>query len=374
MKFLKPVCAAALLACVASGASAQAASNLTVYGSIDQYLNYMQSSSGTTVRSLEDGAILRSRLGFRGASEELAPGVNAKFQLELGMSTDTGANADATRNLDRQSWVGVASSNYGEVRIGRQNGPIFARGGWIDYTTRTLGSVINAFGVPARYDNTLSYQAPRMAGVQFEVHASLPETARGNDAMVWQTSVDYVNDSMRFGYMGLRAKPEIGATVSRDVVYDNLFANWIYSKGTVYVAWVQSNNNTSNATSNNAGSIVSNVGGFNAGTNADLNNFYKIVQISADYRLTDQFRIGGLWGRINDQSGRARSADGGSIGGYYDLSKRTTIQGLFQILNNDTNGGWRPSGSAGLKSTFTAPADINGSTIKGVEVGIVHKF
>jgi hypothetical protein len=36
--------------------------------------------------------------------------------------------------------------------------------------------------------------------------------------------------------------------------------------------------------------------------------------------------------------------------------------------------GWRPSGSAGLKTTFTSPGDVNGKTISGVQVGIVHRF
>jgi predicted porin len=158
------------------------------------------------------------------------------------------------------------------------------------------------------------------------------------------------------------------------MVYDNVYADWTFGRGTVYLAYVRSNNSTATAISNNAGTLVSNVGGFNAGTNPDLNNFYGIWQVSADYKVTDQLRLGGLWGRIQDKSGRDRGASGGSVGAYYDLSKRTMLLALVDTLRNDTNGGWRPQGSAGLKTTFTNPNDINGRTINGVQIGIVHRF
>jgi len=372
MSPIKQVGAAALLACLAIAASAQS-SSVTLYGNLDQYLNYIHSSSGASIKSLEDGEFLRSRFGVRGA-EDLGGGLTAKFQLEGGFSTDTGTTADTTRFWDRQAWVGLAYAGVGEFRMGRQNGPIFGRGGYIDYTARTLGSLINNFGVPSRYDNDFSYLSPRVAGVQVEAHLALPETATGNRPKVLQGSIDYVNDWMRVGYMAVRGKPQAGGAVQKDVVYDNYFFNWMYGRGTVYVAYVRSNNNTSSAVSNNAATILGNVGGFNAGTDTNLNNFYGVFQLSADYRVTDQLRVGGLWGQIKDKSGRSRGADGGSVGAYYDLSKRTTLITMYETMKNGANGGWRPSGSAGLKTNFTNPADINGRTIDGLQVGIVHRF
>jgi predicted porin len=362
---------AAVLATTALTANAQ--SNVTIYGVIDQYLNYMHSSSGARVRALEDGAWLRSRLGFRG-TEDLGDGYFAKFLIEGGFNTDTGASADLTRFFDRQSWVGMGGANVGEFRIGRQNGPIQSHGGYIDYTARDLGSMINNFGVPSRYDNDFAYLSPRMGGVAFEGHVSLPESPVGNHPLVYQAWVDWTNNVYRVGYMGIRGRPPTNAVIDKDMVYDNVYADWTFGRGTVYLAYVRSNNSTATAISNNAGTLVSNVGGFNAGTNPDLNNFYGIWQVSADYKVTDQLRLGGLWGRIQDKSGRDRGASGGSVGAYYDLSKRTMLLALVDTLRNDTNGGWRPQGSAGLKTTFTNPNDINGRTINGVQIGIVHRF
>ena len=50
---------AAALACGAGLAGAQ--SNVTLYGDIDLYGNYMSSSSGNHIIALDDGALLRSR-------------------------------------------------------------------------------------------------------------------------------------------------------------------------------------------------------------------------------------------------------------------------------------------------------------------------
>jgi predicted porin len=359
-------------------AAAHAQSSVTVYGNIDQYLNYMRSSSGATVKSLEDGAYLRSRLGFKGY-EDLGDGYGAKFQMEGGLSADTGTQADGTRFFDRQSWVGL-SAPYAEVRFGRQNGPVQARGGYIDYTARDLGSMINNFGVPSRYDNDFSIITVRKYGVQFEGHVNLPESTVGNRAQIYQAAIDWTNDTFRVGYGGVRGRPPTNATIKKDVVYDNVYANWMYGKGTVYLAYVRSNNVTGTAVSNTAGTILSNVGGtggvtgINQGTDPNLNNFYGIWQVSADYRVADLLRIGALWGRIQDKSGRDQGASGGSVGAYYDLSKRTTLLALVDTIRNDANGGWRPSGSAGLKTTFTNPNDVNGRTINGFQLGIVHRF
>ena len=360
---------AAALACGAGLAGAQ--NNVTLYGDIDLYGNYMSSSSGNHIVALDDGALLRSRWGMRG-SEDIGGGYLVKFQLEGGIYSDTGGLAGSGL-FDRQSWVGLASP-YGEFRAGRQNGPIFTHGDYIDFTRRTLGSVVNAFGVPARFDNDVSYISPRVNNMQFEAHVSLPEATVGNHPLVLQASVDYVGDTFVAGAMTLRALPPSHATINKDVEYDNLYADWKYGHGTVYLSFVHSNNITSSAVSKTAGTILSNVGGYNAGTNADLEHFYNIWQVSGDYNVTPQLRVGALYGKIVDTSGRDQGAQGGSVGAYYDLSKRTTLLALLDSIRNDANGGFRPAGSAALHSNFTSASDVNGRRINGVQVGMVHRF
>mgnify|MGYP000848937838 CR=1 FL=1 len=370
MKF-KKISLAAATALAACGAQAQ--SSVTIYGSLDQYVNYMTSSSGAKIVALEDGSNLRSRLGFRGV-EDLGGGIQAKFQLEMGLSADTGTMADSARAFDRQAWVGFATP-YGEFRAGRLNGIVFGRGDYIDFTSRTLGSVVNAFGTPSRYDNTVAYISPRMAGFLLEAHYSLAETTAGfSKQSVYQTGVDYLNGPFRVGYAGITGKAPAGAAVTQDARYDNLYANYDYGNGKIYAVYIRSNNNAASGALNNGGTILGNVGGVVAGTNTEANRFYKITQLSADYKVSSALRVGGLYGRINDTSGNGKNANGFGLGAYYDLSKRTQLVGLINSIRNDANAGFRPAGSAGLKSPFTAAADVNGRTINGFQVGIIHKF
>lgn len=379
---LRQSLALAGLGCFAAAASAQ--SSVTIYGSIDQYLNYMKSSSGTSIRSLEDGALLRSRIGFRGV-EDLGGGYAAKFNLENGFNADNGVQADTSRLFDRQAWVGL-SSPIGELRFGRQNGSVFRQGGYIDFTTRTLGSMVNNFGVPSRFDNDISYTTPKLfGGLIVDIHYALSEqspTAGGNRQAVFQTGADYTFGPFAVGAATVRAKPAKTATISKSVFYDHAFFNWDYGQGKVYLTYVRSNNSTSSGTGatliNNGGTLLNNVGNsFVAGTDANVNRTYHIWQVSADYRVTPQLRVGGLVGRINDRT-TSNDAVGGALGAYYDLSKRTTLLALWDTLRNKgdqaTGAGFRPSGSGGLKTTFTTANDVNGRRINGLQLGVVHRF
>ncbi|MBU6257958.1 MAG: porin [Burkholderiales bacterium] len=363
--------AAAVFTLLAGAAHAQ--SSVTLYGDFDEYLNYMRSSSGATMKSLQDGALLRTRWGLRGI-EDLGNGLQAKFQLEQGVNAISGTAADASRAFDRQAWVGLAGG-YGEVRFGRQNGAIFWKGSFVDFTTRTLGSMVNNFGVPARFDNTISYTSPRIAGVQVDAYYSLAETLAGVRSQgIKQASIDYNTGPYRIGYAGLRAGPPSGALYNDNVYYDMVYGNYDYGQGKIYLTYVRSNNTTSSGGIGNGGSILGNVGGVVAGTNPDVLRGYRILQGSADYWVTPALRVGALWGKITDRSGSGHDATGGAIGAYYSLSKRTTLYGLADTLKNGTNAGFRPSGSSGLQFNFTNAADVNGRTINGLQLGILHTF
>jgi len=355
-------------------------SSVTLYGNVDYYLNYMKSSSGSRLLALQDGAYLRTRLGLKG-EKDLGDGYTAKLTLEQGLNDTTGAAADTTRLFDRQLWAGLVTP-LGEFRVGRQNTPIFLCGNYVDYTARTLGSVVNAFGVPSRYDSDIAYISPRKAGLVLEAHYSLQGAVvnQTTNQGVSQVALDFDAAPFRLGYAGISAKAAVGATVDRRVNYNCFYANYNYGVGKAYLVFIRTNNNGSTAgspsgTLSNGGSPLSNVGNsLVSGTDSGANTYYSISQVSADYRLNKKLRIGGLWGRIQDTSGTGKNATGWSTGGYYDAFKDTTVYLLVDSLNNAPNAGFRPSGSAGLTKTFTNPNDVNGQTIKGAHIGFVYKF
>jgi predicted porin len=363
---------------LASSAAAQAQSAVTLYGNLDQYIGYIHSSTGNSITGLNDGAILRSRLGVRG-SEDLGGGYKAVFNLEQGINADSGTQGDTSRLFDRQAWVGIAMP-AGEVRLGRQNTIIFFIGGAIDYTDRTtMGSIINTFGVPSRYDNDISFKTARVAGLLAEVHYAAPEnggTTSGNSA-IYQAGVDYQNGPFRAGYAGLQASPNRNtSTVDEKIRYHNVYLNYKYSAGTLYAAAVRSNNITSSANGLTAATILSNVGSPNnyfTGTDLNAGRYYNVWQLSADYRINPALRVGALYGVIHDTSGADSGARGGNVGAYYDLSKRTTLYGFANYMKNQANAGFRFSGSAAPSANLVG-ADINGQRLTGLQLGILHRF
>ena len=368
---------ALLVSLAACSVAAHAQSAVTIYGSLDQYLGYIHSNNGHSITGLNDGTLLRSRLGVRGV-EELGGGYQAKFNLEQGIGADAGTQADSSRLFDRQAWAGI-NTPVGEFRLGRQNTEIFFIGGAIDYTDRTtFGSIINTFGVPSRYDNDISYKSPRLANFQFSAHYALKETGTEMSGRrgVYQLALDYTNGPWRAGYAGLASSPAATATIDRKVQYHNVYADYDYGKGKVYLAYVRSNNSTGNANGNNAAAILSNVSIPNnsfPGTDVNIGRFYNIYQVSADYRVSQQLRVGALWGTMIDTSGGDAGAHGGNFGAFYDLSKRTTLYGFANWMKNQPNAGFRFSGSAGPSANL-AGADINGRFLTGLQAGILHRF
>jgi predicted porin len=362
----------------------------TLYGNFDEYLNYMRSSSGGHLFALEDGAFLRTRLGLKGL-KDVGDGYYMKFVLEQGLFSDNGAAGDSTststfgttgRLFDRQAWVGV-DTPYGELRAGRQNTAVFFRGDYIDFTTRTLGSAVNTFGVPSRYDSDLTYISHRIEGFLFEAHYSLAGSVPNDSTRqkVYQLALEYLNGPYRLGYAGVESAgaPPTSAAVGNihepNIYYHCFYANYEYSPGSkVYLAFLRSNNNVASGALDNGGAILGNTGNLPTSPTIFNPDHYRIWQVSADYRLIPKLRLGGLYGRIDDTSADNKNANAWVVGGYYDIFRDTMLYGLIDAVVNAHNAGFRPAGSAGLQTQFTAAADVNGQSIRGVQLGVVYKF
>jgi predicted porin len=102
-------------------AAASAQSSVTVYGSIDAGLRYQTNvdAKGNGMLTMGSGLSYANRLGFRG-QEDLGNGLKARFQLESGFNTKTGA-LDNTNNVlfNRTAAVGIGGA-WGYLDLGRQ--------------------------------------------------------------------------------------------------------------------------------------------------------------------------------------------------------------------------------------------------------------
>lgn len=106
-------CSAALGLC----AHVSAQTNVTLYGSVDAGVTYVNNEGGNHNLRMDGGLSQGNRLGFRG-SEELGGGNKAIFALENGFAVDTGAARPNGQIFGRQSYVGL-SGPAGTLTMGR---------------------------------------------------------------------------------------------------------------------------------------------------------------------------------------------------------------------------------------------------------------
>ncbi|MFM0310134.1 porin [Paraburkholderia sp. RL17-383-BIF-A] len=104
-------------------AAAHAQSSVTLYGTLDTGLDYISNQkAGTGGKSnwmMESGNVSTDRWGLRG-NEDLGGGLSAIFDLENGFNIDSGKFSNGGDEFGRQAWVGIASTQWGSVTMGRQ--------------------------------------------------------------------------------------------------------------------------------------------------------------------------------------------------------------------------------------------------------------
>jgi predicted porin len=358
---------------VISAEHAQAQSSVTLYGVLDEFVGYQSTKTGgknESLVALGNNGELTSRWGLRG-SEDLGGGYRAVFDLENGFDPGTGSMQNAYRFFDRQAWVGIASP-YGDVRLGRQNTPMFAWSGNLDaFSAATYGSGFNNFANwQARVDNDIAYISPKFYGTQVELHYSVGGEA-GDTAgnAVYQAAVQ---SNIGPVYLALAYLNAANPTNSVRVQETMAGANYDYGWGKIYFGFFRANDiisaTTGNALANPAGKynpatgVVGNVAG----------NYHNTYSFSADYHISPFFSVGAGYAFITDSSSLDNTAREFSAIVNYDLSKATRLYAVVSRLNNSNTAAYKMTGASITTGSFLTPGA--GQSETGAQIGIRHLF
>ena len=176
------------LAVLSSMTGFACAGQVTLYGVVDEGLNYSKEDvkvdGGKKVDQdtfgLDSGLNAGSRIGLTG-QEALGNGMTVGFKLENGFDADTGSFSDKDRIFNREASLTV-SSPFGRLSAGRMGGIASAAGSYdIVYSIGDAfdGGDNKIFGLAksARYDNMITYQTPMMGGLQATVQYSFKENS-----------------------------------------------------------------------------------------------------------------------------------------------------------------------------------------------------
>ena len=171
------VCFASLLA-VSGAVSAQ--SSMTIYGSVDSGISYINNVGGKSLWRLQDGINKANSLGFMG-TEDLGGGRKALFRMESGFSVSTGILGQGGLIFGKQAFVGLGAPE-GQLTLGRQ----------YDFTTLLAKSLpcmqCGIYGVQnadldrvsgQRLNNSVQYQSPTWSGFKTGAMYAFGETAPG---------------------------------------------------------------------------------------------------------------------------------------------------------------------------------------------------
>src|SRR5579864_4612583 len=104
------------LVAVTAAASASAQSNVTLYGIVDNGLQYETGLPKGNVFGAQSGGWAQSRFGLKGA-EDLGAVTQAIFQLESRLNTQNGSFANGSF-FEGQATVGLHNDRSEERRVG----------------------------------------------------------------------------------------------------------------------------------------------------------------------------------------------------------------------------------------------------------------
>ena len=343
----KSLLALAALTAFAGAASAQ--SSVTLFGIVD--LAYVNVKNGNNkVNLLSSNQYNSNRLGFRGV-EDLGGGLKAGFWLEGAMNNDVGGGASAGGGFDfqRRSTVSLMG-NFGEIRLGRDYTPSFWNYTVFDpFGTNGPGSMlslVSTLGSGAttlvRSNNSVGYFLPAAGGLYGQVQVAAGEG----------TTVGNKYQGLRLGYSGgpVNVAVAYGQTPSDGGLaddYTDMNIGGSFRMGAFTLMAQYSQREFANRDQKTA--LIGGALAMGAGT------------LRFSYVQSD-----------GAQGSSARDFDAKlmAVGYYYDLSKRTTVYGVFSQLDND--------GSAATGSTFTigsGPAQTaGGAKSTGFALGVRHSF
>ncbi|WP_250502490.1 porin [Caballeronia sp. AZ7_KS35] len=333
------------LAILFSGAliDAHAQSSVTLYGIVDNGIEYQNGGQGSAVRAVSSG-LFATVYGLRG-SEDIGGGYRVNFQLEQGFSGVTGAATDPTAAWNRLAWLGMTGP-FGELRVGRQKKPeyLFLNGEIDPTAVKSIASPINNFqDVTVRASNAIAYLAPTIYGFTAQAMISLRDqtTKPSNGLRFYNVVARYVNGPFRVsaGY-----ESQGNATGSSVQKVWRAAAGYRAGNLRLYLAY-QSERQTDNSEKRD------------------------IYEASTSYQLDPFNLVSVMYGYAHDRAAQGKNAQQIGLTYEYFLSKATNLYVAAGLIDNHGKADYTLDGTQ-YSGIPTAP----GAYARGVVLGMTHKF
>ncbi|CAD6511658.1 porin [Paraburkholderia metrosideri] len=365
--------------------SAFAQSSVTLYGVLDEGIDYTNNVKGGAVWEMASGYAQGSRWGMKG-SEDLGGGNKAVFQLENGFDVGSGKLGQGGRLFGRQAYVGLSNDSYGTLTLGRQYDSVVdylaqttANGNWAGYLFAhpyDNDNTDNSF----RLGNSVKYASPNIAGFQFGGVYSFSNDTNFANNRAYSFGGQYVNGGLLVAAAYLQANnPGVGSTgaiTANDASFIagrmRIFGGGInYTFGSATAGFAYTNSTYNDPTGNGY------IGLPLVAEGGQLNTLrYQNFEVNGKYQLTPAFFVGAqyVYSLVNyDASSGNVKPKIHSVGlmADYNISKRTDVyvQGVYQKVAGDST-------QSILDNAFIPGTQAPSSTDTqvAVRVALRHKF
>ncbi len=348
---------------MAGAASAQ--NSVTVGGIVDAGINSIKLGSKSALK-ISEGGLAASQLAVRG-TEDLGGGFKAIFDLNMGISIDTGdGNIPSVAGstgvaFTRNAWMGL-DSNGGSLKMGRQYTPqfltllrsdVFGLNGIMGSGNLWFSTVAaDQPGLQAqqvRQNNSIQYATPTGFPVIFSLMygAGEAETPSKSSGRLIDWSLGYASGPFWAAVSRQERKSGSAAApaASPDTSVNQLIA------ATYQIGAFRLGGNIGNQKTDRAGTASTKLAGING-----------VYQTAGAWKFMAAYQKRDVSGTTNDQNAY-------TVGFDYDLSKRTSLYGRMLTFKN--------SGTSNLQLggyTFTAGSAAAGEDGRSIMFGVAHRF
>lgn len=350
---------------------AHAQSSVTLYGLIDESIQYVHNTTNVpggpnkNLVAMYGGNLQGDRFGLKG-TEDLGGGLKAIFQLENGFDVNTGKLGQGNKMFGRQAYVGLTGDQWGTFTLGRQYDPLvdlvqpLTGDNYFGSTFATPGDVDNNDN-SSRTNNAIKYTSPVWGGFQFEGMYALGGVAGSTGSgQTWAGAATYATGpfSVAAGYF----RADNGNTLASRTANGSVGWNGSTSDGTFdglvnsYYAASKSIGIASVAAQYVAGPFTVNLRYSNAQYKPDaLSGFgstekYNVGGVYLGYQATPAMLVGVGYIYTKGTGDTSATYNQVSLGGDYNLSKRTDI-----YLVGSAHGNMQAANSVIRPATWSRP-------------------
>jgi len=395
--------AVALLAMGAVTGSAYAQSSVTLYGIVDAGLLYNNNVKGSDEFAISQAT--SSRWGLKGV-EDLGGGLQTIFDLENGFTTGTGALAQGGLEFGRKAFVGLNSSTYGTVTVGRQysvsndfTAPFASGANWaasgLGYGTHAAD--VDNVDTTNRIQNSIKYESIVYGGLQFGALYSFGGQAGSvtknevidagvaytNGPIKLGAAYDYTKDPYyaTFGNQGNSSTPSSSTTGATTNIPNKIYGGYAsagaqqiivvggsYTFGPAIFGLEYSNTQFLSLGSVSAVGALTGIPKYTSGS-ATFNS----VEANVTYQLNPALQLGAayIYTRNSGADGYAGATyNQVNLGATYSLSKRTS---LYADVFYESASGTDSTGKAAVANFSSSTYSSNSHEVATI-VGITQKF